>query len=117
MKKYVTVAVSGPARRTFTYHTDSDTLASLSPGAIVTVPFGRKRVRGYFLGETGLGESGPPRFQTKALGSILDPAPPFSEKKFEFYLWLAEYYFSNPADVLSLTAAPTTRSAKYIDIW
>lgn len=113
MKKYVTVAVSGPARKVFTYHTDSDTLAALSPGAIVSVPFGRKRVRGFFLGETG--HTGAPHFQTKALGSILEAAPPYSKNKFEFYLWLAEYYFANPADVLSLAAAPG--SAKHIDIY
>lgn len=112
MKNYVTVAVSGPTRKVFTYHTDDETLATLSPGAMVSVPFGRKRVRGFFLGETG-----PPRFQTKPIGSRLDTNPPYSKKKFEFYLWLAEYYFANPADVLSLTAAPAGRSAKDIDIF
>ncbi|MFQ5607418.1 MAG: primosomal protein N' [Candidatus Zixiibacteriota bacterium] len=110
MKKFITVAVSGPLRRTFTYHTDENIFSELCPGAVVSVPLGKKRVRGFFLGETT-----PPPFSTRALSSILDARPPYDRNKLRLFLWLADYYFANPADVLALS--PGGRSAEAIDIY
>ncbi|MCH9032507.1 MAG: primosomal protein N' [candidate division Zixibacteria bacterium] len=104
MKKYIRVAVSGPLRRSFTYFCDKDILSKLSPGATLTVPFGRKVVAGFYLEETTR-----PNFPTKEIRSTLICAPSFDQERFKFYKWIADYYFANPADVLSLAIEPRLR--------
>ena len=107
MRKYIRVAVSGPLRRSFTYSCDKDTLSRLSSGATLTVPFGRKVVTGFYLEETTQ-----PNFPTKEIRSALICAPPFDQKRFKFYKWIADYYFANPADVLSLAIEPRLRKQR-----
>lgn len=101
MKKYLEIAISGPLRKTFTYSSDGPTVESLTPGALLSVEFAGKRVIGFYLGETSR-----PRFKTKEIESVLQPAPHYSRRRFKFYRWLADYYFANPADVLTLTTPP-----------
>lgn len=101
MNKYLEIAISGPPRRTFTYRTDGQTFESLTPGALVAVTFGGKRMIGFYLGETAR-----PNFKTKEIEAVLEAKPQYTAKHLKFYRWIADYYFANPADVLSLTTPP-----------
>ncbi len=93
--------------RTFTYHTDTDTQTTLTPGARVSAPFGKKSVIGFYLEETTK-----PPFATKAIESVIDAPSLFDGQSFSFYSWLAEYYFANLADTLMLALPPKSRVAQ-----
>jgi len=103
-KIYISLAISGPQRRTFTYHTDADTFSRLTPGARVTAPFGKKTVVGFFLAEVTK-----PPFATKAIETIVDTPSLFENRRLTFYRWLSDYYFANPADTLALALPPKSR--------
>ncbi len=104
MSKYASVAVSGPPRRTFTYRIPADS-PQLSPGQRVLVPFGRLRKVGFFLGFT----QPPPDMEIKAIHRVIDHGNYFSKELFDFCLWLADYYFANPADCLTVALPPVFR--------
>ncbi|MBU0984415.1 MAG: primosomal protein N' [candidate division Zixibacteria bacterium] len=100
-KTLVNVAVQGPFRRTFAYHLPPD-IASLQPGQRVLVGFGRTRTVGFYLGP----QETDPGVDTKPIVRALDPTSFFSDDLFRLCLWLADYYFANPADCLA-TALPS----------
>lgn len=106
MKKYIKVALSGPLRKSFTYHTDLEIFQTLSPGIMVSAPLGKRRAPGFFLEETTR-----PRFPTKAIFTVLDQPYPTDKRRAKFYRWLADYYFANPADVFSLATPPSRAGA------
>jgi len=100
------VAVSGPLRKTFTYHVPTD-MRQLLPGQRVLVEFGRSRTVGFYLGEPVSAEI----LRTKPILSVLDPDSFFSRELFDLCLWVADYYFANPADCL-LCALPTALKSR-----
>ncbi len=111
-KRYAEVAVAGPMRRTFTYdHPDS--VGELTPGQRLLVPFGKTRAVGFYLGPT----EPPTGFSTKSIVRPLDIHSYFTDELFSFCMWLAEYYFANPADCLQSALPPSMklhRGTRYI---
>ena len=111
MSSYVSIAITGPTKRTFTYRVPPE-MEPLTSGQRVLVPFGRARKLGFFIGKT----SAPPGIEIRDIIRPLDAASYFSTELFETCLWMAEYYFSNPADCL-LAALPAAlkqnRAASY----
>ncbi|HEY7603756.1 MAG TPA: primosomal protein N' [Gaiellaceae bacterium] len=87
--------------RPFTYEVPDD----VGRGAVVSVPFGRSRVRGVVV---STGEPPPPGVEAAPIGGVLDELPP---ALVELALWLAEYYGSTPARALELVA-PRTRARR-----
>jgi len=108
---YARVAVSGPLRRTFTYRLP-DSLPSPEPGQRLIVPFGRTRKVGFYLEPT----KPPPGISIKNIEKLLDERSYLDDNLFRLCLWMADYYFANPADCL-LSALPTTlrtgKTARY----
>lgn len=106
-KRYLTVAVSGPLKRTFTYHLPPDTpMPQL--GQRLLVPFGRTKKVGFSLGESAL-QSG---IETKPIAGPLDETTWFTDDLYELCLWMADYYFANPADCLTAALPSVIRNSQ-----
>jgi primosomal protein N' (replication factor Y) len=80
--------------RPFTYEVPDD----VGRGAVVSVPFGRSRVRGVVV---STGQPPPPGVEAAPIAGILDEVPP---ALVELALWVADYYGSTPARALELVA-------------
>ncbi|HEY7693005.1 MAG TPA: primosomal protein N' [Gaiellaceae bacterium] len=85
--------------RPFTYEVPD----GVGTGAVVTVPFGRSRVRGVVV---STGEPPPPGVDAAPIAGVLDEVPP---TLVALALWLAEYYGSTPARALELVAPRARR--------
>jgi len=101
MTRYVSVAVPGPLKKTFTYFLPAS-IPSLSPGQRLLVPFGRTRMVGFFLGPAQPVAG----VKIKPIIRAIDTHSYFSRELFEFCIWMADYYFANPADCL-IAALPS----------
>lgn len=104
--RYINVAVDGPLRRTFCYAFPSDA-DDLVPGQRLLVPFGRGRTIGYYLGFA----EAPSGFAAKAISRVLDEVCYFPPDLFHLCLWMADYYFANPAECLACALPPALKSA------
>jgi primosomal protein N' (replication factor Y) (superfamily II helicase) len=106
-RRLVKVAIAGPLRRTFTYHLSEET-GPLDSGRRVLVEFGRRRMVGFCLGE------GEPvhGVTSKPIIRWLDPATLFPRELFDLGLWIADYYFANPADCLSCALPPSLKTTQ-----
>lgn len=98
---YAAVAVPGPLRKTFTYQAPANT--PLSPGQRVLVPFGRQKVVGFYVGEADRPAAG---IKVKSIAEVIDRLPLLPTELVQLLLWMADYYFANPADCL-LAAIPS----------
>jgi primosomal protein N' (replication factor Y) len=85
--------------RPFTYEVPDD----VGAGAVVSVPFGRSRVRGVVV---STGEPPPPGVEAAPIAGVLGELPP---KLVELALWVADYYGSTPARALELVAPRARR--------
>jgi len=103
------VALSGPLRRTFVYAAEAEQLP-LAPGQRVLVPFGRQRRVGYVAGPGSLPEG----VAAKSIASVIDRESLFSSELFELCVWIADYYFANLADVLSIALPSSLRGRKLL---
>jgi primosomal protein N' len=72
--------------RPFTYEVPD----GVGKGAVVSVPFGRSRVRGVVV---STGEPPPPGVDAAPVAAVLDELPP---ALVDLALWLADYYGSTP---------------------
>ncbi|MBU8933901.1 MAG: primosomal protein N' [candidate division Zixibacteria bacterium] len=100
-----TVAVPGPRRATFTY-TIPPNCGPLQPGQRLLVPFGRAKRIGFFLSETT--DSG--AYTVKPISSVIDPTSFFLRDLFALCMWMADYYFANPADCLAAALPPLLKT-------
>jgi primosomal protein N' (replication factor Y) len=91
-------AVSQP----FTYEVDDD----VPVGAIVRIPFGRRRVRGLVV---AVGVEAPAGVEVRPVEAVVGSLP---EPLVELALWLADYYGSTPARALALVAPETPKRRK-----
>ena len=105
--RLASVAVTGPFHRTFTYHLTPDT-PPLAPGQRVLVEFGRSRTVGFFVGTP----VSPPGVATKPVLKVLDDVSYFPEDLFALCLWMADYYFANPADCLTSALPPILKTRR-----
>jgi primosomal protein N' (replication factor Y) len=111
--QYVLVAVTGPLRRSFTYRLP-DGYPELQPGQRVRVPFGRGKRVGWVLKPV----AAPPDVATKPVASIVDTEPLLPDLTVRLCLWMADYYFANPADCLNAALPPQLRGARtVVYIW
>ncbi|MDZ4724067.1 MAG: primosomal protein N' [candidate division Zixibacteria bacterium] len=111
-RRYVTIALAGPLKSAFTYHLDNPAIL-LQPGCRVVVPFGRANKTGFYLGPA----EAPDGFLTKPIMSVLDQISYFPPELFRLCLWMADYYFANPADCLTSAlpaALKTNQAVRYL---
>ncbi|MFZ5980804.1 MAG: replication restart helicase PriA [Candidatus Zixiibacteriota bacterium] len=105
-EQYARVALAGPLKKTFTYRVPAE-IGPLVPGQRVLVPFGRSRKVGFYLGAGQPGGA----FEIKNIVRAFDDTSFFSDELFRFCIWMAEYYFANPADCLAAVLPSVMRSS------
>src|SRR5262245_59004459 len=88
--------------RPFTYEVED----GVGPGAIVSAPFGRRRVRGLVV---ALEPRPPDGIEVVPVEGVVGQLPP---ALVELALWLADYYGSTPARALALVAPELPRRRK-----
>jgi primosomal protein N' (replication factor Y) len=88
--------------REFTYEVDD----GVGPGAVVSVPFGRRRARGIVV---SLAEAAPPGIDVLPVEHVVGEVP---SALVELALWLAEYYGSTPGRALALVAPELPKRRK-----
>lgn len=98
MNSYVDVAVPLGVRKTFAYSVPQALMGRVSVGTRVLVPFGRKLLSGFVVG--CLSEAPPGDFRVRPIRNILDHEPAIPAPLVELALWVADYYFTAPGEVL-----------------
>jgi primosomal protein N' (replication factor Y) len=88
--------------RAFTYEVEE----GVGPGAIVSMPFGRRRARGVVV---SLESSAPDGVSPVAVEKVVGQVPP---ALVDLALWVADYYGSTPARALALVAPESARRRK-----
>jgi primosomal protein N' (replication factor Y) len=88
--------------REFTYEVDD----GVGPGAVVSVPFGRRRARGIVV---SLADAAPPGIDVLPVERVLGEV---SSAVVELALWLADYYGSTPGRALALVAPELPKRRK-----
>jgi primosomal protein N' (replication factor Y) len=88
--------------RAFTYEVEE----GVEPGAIVSMPFGRRRARGVVVALEG---GAPEGVSPVAVEGVVGQVPP---ALVELAIWVADYYGSTPARALALVAPELPRRRK-----
>ena len=86
--RYIEVAVALPISNTFTYSVPDSFANSTTTGKRVLIPFGRRRVTGYALGQCRLSDE----LEIKSIIDILDEEPLFPPTMVPLFRWIAQYY-------------------------
>jgi primosomal protein N' (replication factor Y) len=98
---YIDVSVALPLHKTFVYKVPEHLQGQCDLGMRVLVPFGRRRITGYVLGE--LESEG--QFKAKNILDVLDDNPLFPPGEVPFFKWVADYYIHPLGEVIK-TALP-----------
>lgn len=99
----VQVALPLPIDRLFSYRVPEDLRPFARIGMRVLVPFGRKKMTGIVVEDSGpLPSSG----SVQPLTELLDTFPAFDEAMMEFAKWLSEYYLAPLGQTLSVMLPP-----------
>jgi primosomal protein N' (replication factor Y) (superfamily II helicase) len=93
----VEVAIPLPLEGSFHYLVPERLWQAAVAGKRVLVPFGRRKVTGYLLGEA-IATGG----ELKELLEVLDDEPLFTPSELEFYRWIAGYYLHPLGEVIKM---------------
>ena len=96
------VALPLPIDETFHYIVPSKFISSLKVGSRVTVPFQRRVLTGYVVGEVQHTEVK----NLKQIAGVPDALPTFDEYMLELTRWVSEYYFCSWGEALACAAPP-----------
>ncbi len=103
----IRVAVFAPLEEALTYLVPEELKAKIQIGHRVLVPLGRRKCVGIFIEE----EKQKPSYTLKAIDTILDEKPIFSERQLELFKWASDYYLCPFGEVLrTALPAPLTRN-------
>ncbi|KAB0672279.1 primosomal protein N' [Oryzomonas sagensis] len=97
----IEVAIPLHLDRTFHYRVPREMEGQALAGRRAFVPFGRRRLTGYILGNV----TAPPPHELKEIFEVLDPEPLWTDSELEFFRWVASYYLHPLGEVLK-TALP-----------
>jgi primosomal protein N' (replication factor Y) len=92
----IEVAIALPVYGTYVYSVPDHLLPLVLPGKRVLVPFGRRRVTGYILGEYHKND----RKEIKQILDVMDEEPLFFSCMIPFFKWTADYYLHPIGDVI-----------------
>jgi len=111
-RSFVEVAVALPVEDTFYYQVPQNLYEMVEIGKRVLVPFGKRRVTGYIVGEQAHLE----RQDVKEILEILDDVPLFSPPMIPFYQWVSSYYYYPLGEVIkgALPAGITIEDYKVV---
>ena len=94
--RFAEVAVPVPLRRTFTYRVPADLADRVGPGAVVTVPFGRRTLSGFVIALHPTAEVK----GIKDIQKVEDDDLSLSPALLELGAWVSEYYLAPLGEVL-----------------
>lgn len=97
----IEVAIPLPLQTTFSYRVPEELRCAVVPGVRVFVPFGRRKVTGYVLGQAHH-----PPGDLKDILEVLDEQPVFTPRELAFYRWISAYYLHPLGEVIK-TALPS----------
>ena len=103
----VHIAIPGTGGRTFTYRLPEPLAGNLQPGQRCRVPFGRRRLIGFYVGPA----ASPPSARLKEIDQPVEPVSLFGDELYRFLQWMAEYYLAGLGDVLTAAIPPWLRRA------
>jgi primosomal protein N' (replication factor Y) len=98
MTGFVDVAVPFGVRKTFAYSVPKSLIGRISVGARVLVPFGRKLVSVIVVACTDSPPAGD--FRMRPIREVLEREAAIPAPLVELALWVADYYFTAPGEVL-----------------
>ncbi|NUN14911.1 MAG: primosomal protein N' [Myxococcales bacterium] len=112
---YVSVAIAGPLRQSFTYHVPERFQKTIQVGKRVMVSFGTRRVTGYVI--TLLSEP-PDGIDPKDIHDVLDEKPLFDAATFRLFDWIARYYHEPLGEVIraALPAGLTDTESRWVEL-
>ncbi len=93
---HIEVAVALPVYNTYTYRVPQHLAEFASIGKRVLVPFGRRVVTAYILGDHNHNH----HYDIKTILDILDETPLFPASMLPFFKWTADYYVHPIGDVI-----------------
>ncbi|MEP0264116.1 primosomal protein N' [Dokdonia sp.] len=98
MSYYIDVILPIPVEKAFTYSVTQAEAAFLKPGMRVAVPFGKSKV--YAALVKHIHEQAPTIYEAKEIEHILDEHPIVTQKQFELWAWMADYYMCTEGEVM-----------------
>ena len=98
--RYVEVAPISGAPGIFTYRVSPELDAQVSPGVRVLVPFGRRPLTGFVVGDADGPPEGLDPARIKPISDVLDPGPLVGPDLLELLRWAARYYLTPLGDLL-----------------
>jgi primosomal protein N' (replication factor Y) len=104
----IDIAIPGTPRRLFTYRLKNADSVHLIPGQHCLVPLGRRKVIGFYIAPA----KERPEINIKAVIDIPSSGSLFNPELFQFLNWMADYYITNIADVLTAALPPEVRKLK-----
>ncbi len=105
MSKFARVSVNiAQITDVFDYAIPAEMEASVQPGSLVTVPFGRQLVQALVLSLM----DAPSVPEVRAIEGLVDRAPVLTAAQMELAGWMADYYFSTLAENLRSDVAPAS---------
>ena len=102
MDRYFQVVFNLPISNSFTYRAVDDN--DYQPGMRVEVPFKKKKVRGYIVGETSLDKNS--RYTIHNIYRLIDIEPLMTPALFEIAEWIAHYYLCSLGEALATIVPP-----------
>ncbi|MBU8921989.1 MAG: primosomal protein N' [Bacteroidales bacterium] len=106
--RFVDVALPVPVDRTFTYNVPLELCESISAGARISVPFGKRKMVGYAL---SFPDEAPAGLGTKDIVAVIDQPPMLTGPILELAAWMAEYYVQPMGIVLKAVLPASIRGA------
>ncbi len=89
-----------PVPGLFTYRIPFELNASVGKWKRVVVQFGKKKI--YTALVVNIHENVPKGYQVKYILSIIDEEPVMNEIQYRFWRWMADYYMSEPGEVMNV---------------
>lgn len=96
---YADVILPLPLHDTFTYAVPEDMKDDIKRGCRVVVPFGPKKV--YTAVVCEVHDRCPDFAEVKSVVTLLDKKPVVTDKQFEFWRWIADYYICSVGEVFN----------------
>ncbi len=96
--------------QTFSYAVGENLQSKIALGSMVEIPFGRKNIRGLVVKISSNNHDEIPKdeYQIKSI-TATNPLLKFPIKYFDFFYWIAEYYFCTVGEAFSLFLPPVLK--------
>lgn len=96
---YADILLPLPLQQYYTYRIPPDLKEEVEPGKRVIVHFGSKRFYSGLI--VNLYEENKKSINIKDITEVLDEEPVVTEKQFEFWKWLAQYYICSEGEIMN----------------